>query len=424
MEKTAAVEKKIHYAWWILVACLGFYSVLIGICGNTAGIFLAPVMDEFGWTRAAASEYLGIWPLVAAVSQPFAGKILQKYNPRYILTGAVSLFCVAYILTSQATQVWQWNLFGVIYGVTATFFMYLATPVLVNAWFKRNVGFNIGLASAVLSLVAAFAAPIAQSIITASGWQTARLYFGLAAFIFCVPVTFIFVRKDPESMGLKKYGEDDGAEEETKKDTLNIDHAVPLKRAASNPAFYLIMFMACVFTLCATFFQQLPSYAAKGPLGAAAGAMAVSIVMVGGICGKFIWGYVSDRFGSTAAATGACLCGAIGIIMSFKAGGGGNIPLFYVGIAFFGLGYAALSVVNPMLTKQSFGIKYYSEIYSWIIIAIFIMSSVGPPLYAQIYDRTGGFSLAFVIVACLYILGAIAVHFIIPSAKRTWELKN
>ena len=62
MEKTAAVEKKIHYAWWILVACLGFYSVLIGICGNTAGIFLAPVMDEFGWTRAAASEYLGIWP--------------------------------------------------------------------------------------------------------------------------------------------------------------------------------------------------------------------------------------------------------------------------------------------------------------------------------------------------------------------------
>lgn len=422
MERTAVLEQKIHYAWFILIACLGFYSVLIGICGNTAGIFLAPVMNDLGWSRTAASQYLGIWPLVAAVSQPFAGKILQKYDPRYILTAAVTLFCVAYMLTSQATQVWQWNLFGVIYGITATFFMYLAVPVLINAWFNKNVGFNIGLASAMLSLVAAFAAPIAQSIITAYGWQTARLYLGMAAFVFCVPVTYLFVRKNPEMLGLKKYGEDEVVEESAAANVLIVDHAVSLKRAAANPAFYLIILIACVFTLCATFFQQIPTYAAKGPLGAAAGAMAVSIIMVGGIIGKFILGYVSDRFGATVAGTFACLCGAIGIFISSKSGSA--ISLFYIGMAIFGMGYAALSVINPMLTKQSFGIKYYSEIYSWIIMAIFLMSSVGPTLWAQIYDRTGGFTLAFIIVTGLYIVGALAIQFIMPSAKKTWDLNK
>lgn len=420
MEKTAVGEKKIHYAWWILVACLGFYSVLVGILCNTAGIFLAPVMKEFGWTRTAASQYLSIWPLVAAVTQPIAGKLMQKYNPRYLLTAAVAVFCLAYMWTSSATQVWQWNLFGVIYGITATFFMYLAVPVLINVWFKKNVGFNIGLAAAALSLVAAFAAPISQSIITAHGWQTARLYLGIAAFIFCVPVTYIFVRKNPEMLGLKQYGADEvEVIKEKPADKWNIDYAVSVKRAVTNPAFYLIMIMACVFTVSATFFQQIPSYAAKGPLGAAAGAMAVSIVMVGGICGKFIIGYVSDRFGSTVAATFACICGAIGIFMAFKAGA--NVSLFYVGMSIFGIGYAALSVINPMLTKQSFGIKYYPEIYSWIIIVIFVMSSVGPLLYARIFDLTGGFSLAFIIVTCLYIFGAIVVQFVRPFAKKTWN---
>jgi Sugar phosphate permease len=421
MEKTEG--KKLHYAWFVLIACLGFYSVLVGICCNTAGIFLAPVMKEFNWTRTAASEYLSIWPLVAAVSQPIAGKLMQKYNPRYLLTAAVALFCVAYMWTSTATQVWQWNVFGVIYGLTATFFMYLAVPVLINVWFKKNVGFNIGLAAAALSLVAAFSAPIAQSIITAYGWQTARLYLGIAAFIFCVPVTFIFVRKNPEEMGLKQYGADEVVvEEETGASKWNVDYAVPVKRAVTNPAFYLILLMACVFTLTATFFQQIPTYAAKGPLGAAAGAMAVSIVMVGGICGKFIIGYVSDHWGSTVAATFACICGAVGVFMAFKAGG--NLGVFYVGMAIFGIGYAALSVINPMLTKQSFGVKYYPEIYSYIIIVIFLMSSAGPLMYARIYDLTGGFTLAFIIVTCIYIVGAVAVQFVRPFAKKTWTSNN
>ncbi len=419
MENTEG--KKIHYAWFILIACLGFYSVLVGMLCNTAGIFLAPVMNEYGWSRTAASEYLTIWPLVAAVSQPIAGKILQKYNPRYILTAAVSLFCIAFMLTSQATQVWQWNLFGVIYGITATFFMYLAVPVLINTWFKKNVGFNIGLAAAALSLVAAFAAPIAQQIITAHGWQTARLYLGIAAFIFCVPVTYFFVRKNPEMLGLRPYG-DGEIIEANKTEALLVDHAVPVKRAAANPAFYLIMLMAFIFTVCATFFQQIPTFAAKGALGAAAGAMAVSIIMVGGIIGKFLLGYVSDHFGSVVAGTVACVCGAAGIFLSFKAGS--SLSLFYVGMSIFGIGYAALSVINPMLTKQSFGVKYYSEIYSWIIIAIFITSSIGPTLWAQIYDRTGGFSLAFIIVTCFYILGAVALQFIMPSARKTWEANN
>ena len=43
-----------------------------GIIGNTSGIFVAPVMDQFGWTQTDTTMYRTIQPLVAAVCAPIA----------------------------------------------------------------------------------------------------------------------------------------------------------------------------------------------------------------------------------------------------------------------------------------------------------------------------------------------------------------
>ena len=39
------------WAWLVVIGCIGFYSIPTGIIGNTSGIFVAPVMDQFGWTQ-------------------------------------------------------------------------------------------------------------------------------------------------------------------------------------------------------------------------------------------------------------------------------------------------------------------------------------------------------------------------------------
>ena len=46
-------------------------------------------------------------------------------------------FGLASLASAYATELWQWDLYGVVFGVTAAFFMYLAAPVLINLWFKR-----------------------------------------------------------------------------------------------------------------------------------------------------------------------------------------------------------------------------------------------------------------------------------------------
>lgn len=404
-----------HYGWKILIACIGFYAITTGILANTAGIFLTPVMDEMGWSRTDASMYLTIFPLVAAVLQPVVGKVLQKYNPKVILTISVIVFGLAYIATSQANTVLAWNLFGVVYGITAAFFMYIPVPWLINNWFSKKAGLCLGITGAALSIFAAFASPIGNSLIAQYGWRETRVIFGIVVLVIAVPLTLLFVRKSPAEMGLKPYGYEEG-NESNKPSFVPETFGVSIGTAVKSPAFYLTVLLAGIFCLCASFFQQIPSFAATGKLGAAAGAMAVSIIMFGGIIGKFVLGWLNDALGTKIMGIISAICGAVGISLAFFAGG--NVMMFYIGMAIFGGGYSGLTLVCPMVTKGAFGPKDYSQIYSYITTGIFLFSAAAPLLYARIYDATKSFNLCFIIVIAAYILAAILVPTILAMGKK------
>lgn len=405
-----------HYGWKVLIACVGFYAITTGVLANTAGIFLTPVMDEMGWSRTDASMYLTIFPLVAAALQPVVGKVLQKSNPKIILTISVLVFGLAYMATSQANSVLAWNLFGVVYGITAAFFMYIPVPWLINNWFSKKAGLCLGITGAALSLFAALASPIGNALIAEFGWRPTRLIFGAVVLIIAVPLTLLFVRKSPAEMGLKPYGYEDVKKGSNNGTVAPENVGVSIGQAVKTPAFYLILLLAGIFCLNASFFQQIPSFAATGSLGAAAGAMAVSIIMVGGIIGKFLLGWLNDALGTKIMGIISALCGAIGMGLAFFAGS--NVILFYIGMAIFGGGYSGLTLVCPMVTKGTFGPKDYSQIYSYITTGIFLFSAGAPLLYARIYDSTQSFDISFVIVISAYIIAAILVPVILSMGKK------
>lgn len=408
-----------NYAWLILLACIGFYAVPVGIVGNTSGIFVTPVMDEFGWSRTEATLYMTIQPWVAAVCTPFAGKLMSRYNPRWILTITALAYGLGTIYTAYATSPWQWHLYGVIYGISCSFFMFLAVPTLVNAWFKKSAGLAIGIAGATLSILAAIASPVGQSMIESQGWSQTRMIFGVIITVVSVLLTVLFVRKDPASMNVLPYGAGESPAPAAGQAAEPVEEeGATLAQARRIPAFYLLILVAGFLCFCAAFFQQIPSFASEGALGAAAGAMAVSIVMIGGTIGKFLLGWMSDVFGSKVTGVVAGACGALGLALALLAGG--NQVVFYIGMGVFGVGYSALTVVSPMVARESFGTANYAEIYSWVSTGIFVFSGLAALTYARIYDMTGSFTPAFVLVICLYVAVAIFVPIITSTARKGW----
>lgn len=388
------------WAWLVVIGCIGFYSIPTGIIGNTSGIFVAPVMDQFGWTQTDTTMYRTIQPLVAAVCAPIAGKLMEKYNPRWILAAVSAAFGLASWASAYATELWQWNLYGVVYGVTSAFYMYLAAPVLINAWFKKSAGLAISITAATLSILAAVASPIGQELINQFGWQTARAALSIVTTVLSVVLTVAFVRKSPTVMGLLPFGageQDDAANQSAAPEP---DEGATVAQAIKSPGLYLLILVACIFVMCAAFFQQIPAFAAHGALGASAGAMAVSIVMVGGVVFKLVLGALNDKIGVKYTGIIAASCGAIGILLAYIAGE--NVALFYAGMVVFGGGYAGLTVIAPMLARAAFGSLNYSQIYSWVSTGIFIATAISFLVYGMIYDTTGSFDLCFILVIGMY----------------------
>jgi MFS family permease len=408
-----------NYAWLIVLACIGFYAIPVGVVGNTSGVFLTPVMKETGWDRTTASLYMTIQPWAAAVCTPFAAKIMARYNPRWVLTITAAVYGLATIWTAYATQPWEWHAYGVIYGICCAFFMFLAVPTLINAWFRKSAGLALGIAGAALSLIAAIFSPVAQAMITANGWRSARLVLGIIITVVPTVLAALFVRRDPASMGVQPYGAAAAAAEAKGAEPAVTAEGATLAQARSSVSFYLLILVAGFFVLCAAFFQQIPSFAATGPLGAAAGALAVSIVMVGAVIGKFLLGWMSDKFGTMITGIVAGACGAIGVLMAFLAGS--NLAVFYIGMGVFGIGYSALTVVAPMLAREGFGTANYADIYQWVSTGIFIFSGAAALIYARIYDATKSFDAAFILVIVMYALTAVLVPFIVKNARKSWS---
>ncbi len=407
------------YAWLILVACIGFYALPVGIIGNTSGIFITPVMDEFGWTRTEATLYMTLQPWVGALFTPLAGKLMAKYNPRWLLTASVLVYGLATIWTAYADQPWQWAAYGVIYGISCAFFMFLAAPTLISAWFAKGAGLAMGIAGGVLSGTSALASPIGQSLIANHGWQYARLWMGVVMTVFATLLTVIFVRKSPASMGVLPWGAETVATAGDGAASTVVEEGATLGQAKKSPAFYLLMLVGGLFVMGAAFFQQIPSYAANGDLGATAGAMAVSIIMIGSMVGKFLLGWLSDVLGTRTTGIIAGVAGAVGLALAFQAGS--NTGMFYAGMGLFGVAFAALTIVTPMLARQAFGTMHYSEVYSWVSTSILVFSGLAALVYAQIYDITGSLSPAFILVIVFYVVIALAVPYIASAGPKVWK---
>lgn len=414
-----------NYAWAIAIACIAFYAVPLGFMANHAGLFLTPVINEFGWSQTEASLYMSIQPWVAAICTPIAGKLLSKYNPRWIMTGAAAVFSLSSLACAWFTAPWQWHLYGVLYGASAAFWMYIATPTMVNRWFAKSNGTVLGVIGVVCSLLGAIMSPIVGGWITAYGWQTARIICGIITAVLSIGLTAALLRESPEKMGVLPWGYGETSEAKAKaasKWEVGPEDGCMQKQAMKSPALWGLILMAGLFVISASFIQQVARYAnvnaAFGAEAAAIGAMAVSIAMYASIAGKFGLGWIADHFGAKVSGITAGVLGLAGAAVIMVSGG--SVMMFYLGVAFFGFGYAALNIVPPMTCRQAFGQKDYANIFAIVATGLNVFSGFSALIYATLFDVTGGYQAAMVMMIVFYAVIIVLSLSIVPLGRKLW----
>jgi MFS family permease len=78
-------EDRLSYEGWRVVGACGTGAFFSTVPLTTFAVFLQPLADEFSWSREAVSSAFGTLTLLAAVSAPWLGGVLDRFGVRRVV---------------------------------------------------------------------------------------------------------------------------------------------------------------------------------------------------------------------------------------------------------------------------------------------------------------------------------------------------
>ncbi len=134
----------------MLVVVAGIVASLIPatLVFNVWAIFVVPVCTELNVVTNQFTFYVTVIFLAAAVSSPFIGNLMEKYDMRIIASVATLLCAVGIFAGAFYQEVWQFYISGALEGAGVATLNFLMIPTVINRWFHTHTGALIGVCSA------------------------------------------------------------------------------------------------------------------------------------------------------------------------------------------------------------------------------------------------------------------------------------
>ena len=401
---TARAEWKAY--WGVpLAGALGYATSVIHIYG--LGVYIEPISESFGWSRATTTFGLTIATLIQALFGVPIGMLVDKVGPRLLGVIGIPLTCAAFAMLGTANgSEWQW------YGLWVL--MAIGTlPVQATIWtaavasrfeFSRGLAFAITLCGA--SVAAALFPWLGARLIASYGWQTAMAWQALIWLIIAWPAILILFRGAHDG---RKTAEDAAAAAEARAVMEGVTFLEGLK--SSIYVRLLLASLLFTFTILALVVHFVPILTDSG-LGVQQAAALAAIIGLFSIVGRLATGFLLDRFAASRVGAIIFLLPVVASITLIMAGADGAVPVAVL----IGLTLGAEVDVIVYLATRHFGLKAFGALYGGLLVALSLGTALGPLAAAAVHDQTGGYG-AFLYLTVGLMLGASLAVLSLPQPK-------
>ncbi|MBP1043920.1 MFS transporter [Vagococcus sp. BWB3-3] len=393
-------KSKIFYGWWIVIGAVVLTSTLVPGVVAMANKFLIPVTEDMGISRSAFTLSNTILQAMGIFLSPIAAKKITTGNLRNIQSTAIVIFTLAYASYGLAKSPIHLYISSFIIGICYLFSTIIPISIVITNWFEKKRGLAMSIAMTGIGIGGAILSPLITFFLEKFGWRTSYMLLAGIFLLIALPISLFVFKKKPEDMGLQPYGanEELNTGQENKKvfktETVNL----PTKSVFGKP-FFIILLIGMVLNgiINSGALGQFPP-ALEGLQGGQIAAAVISLYSLVGIGGKLLVGWINDRWGAVVSSIFGC--GAFGLAFVFMLFGDKLFAVYAMAIV-FGLGIAIGSVSPPLVTSAIFGTEQYGEVYGYVSSAIQIGMSVGSLFVASMYDATGSYQVAWIILLIL-----------------------
>ncbi len=382
-------ERPRFFYGWVIVGVVFLSNVVANSGGQfTFGLFVLPMAADLGVSRATIG-WLPMARLVAtAASSIPLGRIADRYGSRVLLPVAAVVMASAMYGVSRAPGFMMvLALFAVLGLADFSAPGNVITGVPITKWFVRmrgrataviTVGFAVGGASFAL---------LQQALIDSVGWRTAMAVSAFIVAAVIIPVPLLFMRRQPEDMGLLPDGvtvhyRDEQPEPAVQEEQWTLAEAIRTVTLWKIALAYLLSNFAVAGFLVhrAGFWEEngIPS----GLIGAGFAVDSAGFALSALTGGLLVERVPARLLGATAAAIQG-LAIALAIVWVSE-------PAVIIAPFLFGIGGGTLVVMQTVIWADYYGRRFQGSIRGLVVPIMLVGFGLGPPSIGLLYDAAGG----------------------------------
>jgi MFS family permease len=370
-------------------------------------VFLVAFIEAFGWSRAETSLAYSVSQLIAGVSSPFVGALVDRLGPRRLLLLGAGLLILGLIGSSFVTALWQIILlYGVVMTLGANCLGLVVFVPVLSRQFVRRRGMAISIVQSANGFGRAVSAPLVQLSISGVGWRPTYLLQAVVMAAVALPLAALFRRADPAGRDGANLAAADAPP------ILPVEARIPgwtLGEAIRTPHFWLL-FAVYLFTGLGSFFVSLHQLAFAIDIGFDP-IYAASVLGMGAflaVFGTIVTGTLSDYIGREVSAILAYGFSIVGVICALLIYSPDQHLLLWLHACFFGLTWGARGPAITAKTADLFPGPQLGTILGVITIGSGLGAAVGAWAAGWIFDLTGSYRVAFMLSIVSYVGGVIA----------------
>jgi len=405
VQRPPTQESRFFYGY--LIVALSFL-IMIVITGahNSYGVFLKPMIAQFGWSRALTSGAFSISMMVSGLLGVLAGGLSTRFGPRAVLSVCGCFLGLGFVLISQIGTIWQLYIgYGIIIGIgmAGAWIPIMST---VAKWFEKRRGIMTGLVISGQGIGTLIAPPIANQIISMYGWRVSFIVLGgLILLVVIIAVQFLRRRERSKKRLPAPIVAPIVQTEEEIKGPASTRESFTFLGAIHTTQFWLFTFMLFCFGFCmfSIIIHVAPHATELGILSVDA---ANILGAVGGlsILGNAIIGITADKTDYKKTFTASLILMAAVLFWLALATAQWQLYLF---ACIFGFACGGLLTTESPLAADLFGTKSHGLIYGVASIGFTTGAAAGPVITGLIFDITGAYNMAFFL--CVMMSAAAAV---------------
>lgn len=402
------------YGWVIVVIVVLAGVLAAGVSNITMAVVLKPISEDLGWTRSFTAAAITMGALLGGVLSPLFGPLVDRLGPRFLLPAGGALVGLLAIGVSLSTEPWQFYATFIPARALTEFLLcgMIAFTAVAN-WFYVKRPRVMGLVAMATPLGSAALSLVYQFFVTHYSWRSAFLALGVTLWVLVVIPGVIFLRRQPEDLGLRPDGISNGLstaarqENPTGEPQSDVGHSWKRRDAARTGTLWLLVtssFLSAIGTGGVAF--HMAAYLTDGTLAPGLAASVVSTMALSGAFGNGIWGALAERHDPRRLNVATMLLAAASVALLMRVD---SVGTAYVFALLFGANARGAGVLTQVLIARYFGRRSFGAISS--ILDPFHKGGLGlGALFAGIaFDQFGNYGVIFTVFLVSYLVSAILI---------------